>query len=124
VGFMPLEVVLTGFRVEDYLKDEFREKLEEIFKDKYALRFSELEVILMDKSVEKEIGEVFEEEEEPSEKGEPVKIIVNIDQRLVDTLTLKHRGESDYKQKLLIVSSSKEDILQKFLESYGDVLKQ
>lgn len=123
--FAPLEVIITGFRIEDYLKDEFREKLEEMFKDKYDLRFSELRVVLKDKALEKEIKKVFEEEEEESEKEEPKKIILNIRAPVsVNYLIFRHRGERDYKQKLLIVSSDKADILQKFLESYGEVLKK
>lgn len=122
---MPLEVILAGFRLEDYIKDEFREKLEKVFEDKYTIRISELEIILVSKELAKKFRAVDEELEEIEGEiieGEKV-ITINIRPPTFDQITFRHRGESEYQEKLLLVSSNNDEVMSNFLESYKDVLK-
>jgi len=122
MSIMPLEVILKGFRIDEYLRDDFKERLKKIF-DEYNIRVSQITFILIPKKEEtkKEAMKEAIEEIKKDEKEKSIKIYIS--PPVLNQLVFRHRGEKDYKEKMLIVSSSREELMSKFLKSHKEVLK-
>lgn len=132
----PLEVLISGFSLEKYISNDFKDELNNIFNNEYEIRYSTLEIKLIEKDTVnqyehnikhqlEEINDSISIIDEPSEEfddesGIPIKMTFNFPIP-VTNLSFTHRNEEDYKNKFLVISCTDEEILDKLLKSYEDV---
>lgn len=85
----------TNLKIEDIIKPEFLEKIKKNFSDKYELRFSNLNILLLSK-------DILRKKKKPS--------------TLIPTISVFYNGEIDYNKGIANVMSSDKNILKKFIK--------
>ena len=108
----PLEVVIEGLRVEELIKEDFKESLKKSFPE-FEINIIRMEVVLPRKP-----------KEAPPTVSEGVSAILTIETGRLDHLTLLHRSSEDYNTKKIVVSSTNEDLTERFLKALMEVMEK
>lgn len=136
IPYSPAEVIFTGFRVDNFLKDNFIKKLNEILENRYELRVRNIEMMLMPaefetkldeefKKVENALDEVIEEGKKAKKAKKDVEGQISIKLMVppIKKITFHHRNVTDYNDKKLLISCNDEIIMKKIISQYEEVLK-
>ncbi len=138
---LPLEVIISGYNLDDYVSDNFKENIKKLYNDQFEIRFANINIVLIDKEALREAQKNIDErmnalqvnlDEQASldngstdeSEGRTLNIKIPIPISLVPTtLSINHRNERDYKDNILNISSNNEIVMDILLKSYKEVLK-
>ena len=115
-----LEIIGDGIRLDDLINQEFVEKLKEKIPG-YEIRFTEININLLLKEdmrlVKKMQSEMQENDVELKQIDDISKLKIGLH---IENLNLKHRNENDYQKYRIVVDSTDEELLNDFLNVFGE----
>lgn len=106
----PLEVIIEGLQVDEIIKEDFKKKMKESFPE-YKVSVIGIDIILPSKP------------KEPS-PAEDIGSILTIRAGFMDTLKISHRSSEDVRLKKAVVSSSNENLTERFLKVLEEVARK
>jgi hypothetical protein len=112
-GSKPLQVVIDGLRIEDLIKEDFKESLKRAFPE-FEINIIRMDIALPHKPMETP---------PPTPTGVR-RAILTIETGRLDTLAVFHRSSEDYRTKKVVLSSTNEDLTERFLKALMEVIKK
>ena len=130
-NYFPLQVLFSGYRVENLIKKKFREKIYKFAEDDFEVIASNIEFILRpldysekrDKEYKKLEDVVTEIKDTDDRENEDKEIDIRITLPFTKKITFSHRHDFDYKDMKLLLSCDDEELMRKIIDSHKEVLK-